>query len=571
MKSRSSFKLVLRLLADYPKRTVAVMCCQLFAGFAEGIGIAALMPVLSYFFQGKAASSGSRMAEIVDAVFAWLHLPVTLVTLLLFVAVAFLLKTALVFLSTIQVGYATAYVARDFRRRLINAYVTAEWPFFVRNASGTQAFAVTAEAQGASMTYAETCNIAATLLRVLIYLAFAAMLSWQVALAAVVCGGGTFLLLGFLVDIARKTARRQIVLLNSISRRLIDGLSGIKVLKAMGREASLFELLKYDVKNVMKAQRIAVIAKRGLSDMHEVLLVLMLCVGMYFSRDFITANVESAFVMIVLFAKTIREVNSLQKVWHTISECIASYTSISDKIKLAGEHSEGYVGGNTPSFEKEIQFHKVDFSYTPDHPILEQVDLTVSAGSMIAIVGPSGTGKTTLIDLIAGLMCPVSGEIRVDGQPLATLDMHQWRRMIGYVQQENKLFRDSLLANMTMGEVNPDMDRVRKALEMADAWGFVSQMKDGVNTVAGEGGARLSGGQRQRIAIARALYQSQKILLLDEITASLDRVAEAEICRVIASLKGQLTIISISHQAGLVEVADCVYRLENGKLCLGER
>jgi ATP-binding cassette, subfamily C, bacterial len=558
------YKVITKLLMQYPKRTVLVLLCQLVGGLVEGLGIAAVLPVFSLLFSGEA--SDGLLTQIVERVFHFFHMPLQIETLLGFVIAAFLLKASLLFVSALQMGFATAYVARDLRQKLIYAYAAAKWPYFIRHSAGTQAYSVAAESQFASFAYTESCQLLAAGMRVMIYIFFAILVSWKVALAAMVSGGVTFLLLGGLVRAARRAAKRQILLLNRISSRLSDGLSGMKVLKAMGLETRLFPLLKSDIKNVMRAQRTVVLTKHGLDNMHEVLLVILVCSGMYVMRDQLAINMEVTAVLVLFFAKTLREVNVLQKIWHKIAECSAGYCSVIHKISEAEIHNESFSGEKTPGFCSELELTDVSFAYSSEQTILNQVNLSIPFGSMIAIIGPSGTGKTTLIDLIAGLLLPVSGELRVDGIPLFELDMHQWRRMIGYVQQENKLFHDTLLSNITMGEEQPDLERVHSALRMADAWNFISQMEEGIHTVAGEGGARLSGGQRQRIAIARALYHSQKLLLLDEITASLDKEAEAEICRVIASLKGKMTIVSISHQKGIVEVADCVYRLENGTL-----
>jgi ATP-binding cassette, subfamily C, bacterial len=558
------YKVITKLLMQYPKRTVLVLLCQLVGGLVEGLGIAAVLPVFSLLFSGEA--SDGLLTQIVERVFHFFHMPLQIETLLGFVIAAFLLKASLLFVSALQMGFATAYVARDLRQKLIYAYAAAKWPYFIRHSAGTQAYSVAAESQFASFAYTESCQLLAAGMRVMIYIFFAILVSWKVALAAMVSGGVTFLLLGGLVRAARRAAKRQILLLNRISSRLSDGLSGMKVLKAMGLETRLFSLLKSDIKNVMRAQRTVVLTKHGLDNMHEVLLVILVCSGMYVMRDQLAINMEVTAVLVLFFAKTLREVNVLQKIWHKIAECSAGYCSVIHKISEAEIHNESFSGEKTPGFCSELELTDVSFAYSSEQTILNQVNLSIPFGSMIAIIGPSGTGKTTLIDLIAGLLLPVSGELRVDGIPLFELDMHQWRRMIGYVQQENKLFHDTLLSNITMGEEQPDLERVHSALRMADAWNFISQMEEGIHTVAGEGGARLSGGQRQRIAIARALYHSQKLLLLDEITASLDKEAEAEICRVIASLKGKMTIVSISHQKGIVEVADCVYRLENGTL-----
>jgi len=563
-KSLSLLPVMFQLLKRSPKRTAVVLVCQIFAGLLEGVGIAAVLPIFSLLFSG--GSPNSMLSKLLQQVFDLLHLPMRLEFLLLFVVVAFAMKALMLFLAAVQMGFATAYIAKDLRLGLIRSFARANWPYFVRSSAGAQTFSVTTEAQKASIAYTESCQLVAASLRVAVYILFSMMVSWKVAVAAMMCGGGAFVLLGSLVRMARRAGERQVRLFNRISSRLSDGLSGMKVLKAMGCEDSLFPLLQGDIKSLMKAQRTVVISKHGLNNMHELLLVVLVCAGMFLFREQMVSDMDVAAVLLLLFAKTLREVNVLQKIWHKIAECAANYLSILKKTEEAAEHRDLYSGKEMPSFNHSIAFSGVTFSYSAEREILRGVDLDVKVGSMVSIVGPSGTGKTTFIDLIAGLLQPELGKICVDGVPLQNLDMKQWRRMIGYVQQENKLFHDTLLSNITMGEGSPDMERVGAVLKMADAWGFVSDMEEGVHTIAGEGGARLSGGQRQRIAIARALYHSQKLLLLDEVTASLDEEAEAEICRVIASLKGMVTVVAISHQAGMMEIADQVYQLKNGKL-----
>jgi ATP-binding cassette subfamily C protein len=158
--------------------------------------------------------------------------------------------------------------------------------------------------------------------------------------------------------------------------------------------------------------------------------------------------------------------------------------------------------------------------------------------------------------------------VRIDDVDLADLDLRAWRRMIGYVPQENLLLHDSVLRNVTLDDPEVSEADVEYALRAAGAWDFVASLPEGVHTLVGERGSRFSGGQRQRITIARALAHRPRLLILDEATASLDPTTEAALCETLAGLRGSVTILTISHQPALVATADRVYRVEKGRASL---
>lgn len=184
------------------------------------------------------------------------------------------------------------------------------------------------------------------------------------------------------------------------------------------------------------------------------------------------------------------------------------------------------------------------------------------------LVGASGAGKTTVADLIIGLLRPQKGEIWIDKLALANVDLKSWRRMIGYVPQETLLLHDSVFNNITLGDPDLGADSVQNALRAAGALEFVEAMPQGLHSIVGERGGKLSGGQRQRIAIARALVHRPLLLILDEATSALDPDSESTIDRTLQKLRGKLTIIAISHQQTLIKSADRAYCIENGKAIL---
>ena len=173
-----------------------------------------------------------------------------------------------------------------------------------------------------------------------------------------------------------------------------------------------------------------------------------------------------------------------------------------------------------------------------------------------------------MVDLVTALLRPQEGEIWIDDLPLQRVDWRAWRRMIGYVPQDTLLLHDTVANNVTLGD--PELTRAdaEAALRAAGIWDLVSGLPEGLDTVVGERGGKLSGGQRQRVAIARALAHKPRLLILDEATSALDPETEAAICRTLEALRGDLTIIAISHQSPLVDVADRVYRMGDGTASL---
>ena len=269
-------------------------------------------------------------------------------------------------------------------------------------------------------------------------------------------------------------------------------------------------------------------------------------------------------VLALLFARTLQKAGQLQVFYQTVAVNQPAFAFVRSTIAAAEQAREPDLGGTTPRLTSAISLREVSFSYGRGN-VLEDVSMTLPAGSFIAVVGSSGAGKTTVADLILGLLRPQRGEVWIDDLPMNDIDVKAWRGVIGYVPQETFLFHDTVMANVALGE--PDMSRaeVETALRRAEGWEFIAALPEGMDTVVGERGARLSGGQRQRIAIARALVRGPALLILDEATTALDPETEAGIVVTVRRLAGRVTVLSISHQPAMREAADIVYRLDKGR------
>ncbi len=563
--ARQSIRLFRYFFAAYPLRSTIVLLALTVAALAEGVGVAALLPLISLVIDSE--GSGGALDIYVKQVFALVGLEVSLAGLLALIAVAMALKSLLILLAMAQVGYSAAHVAMDLRLTFIRALLEARWMHFVDRRPGDLASAVSVEPTRASTAYVSSCRVLAGGIQVLIYLMLSVTISWEVSVIAVVVGAVGMVVLNRLVAMSRRGGENQTELQKSFMTRLLQGLDGMKPLKAMARERSMGSLMEGDIKGLNHAQRTIVVTREALSESHEVIRAFAVAGGLYVFIAVWAQPADSLLVLALLFVRILQKVSQLQSHYQLAAINQPAFAFLRSTIAAAEEAREPDQGSQPPRLMSAISFRNVSFSYGCEK-VLDGISMTLPAGAFIAVVGPSGAGKTTVSDLVIGLLRPQQGEVWVDDLPMADIDSKAWRGMIGYVPQETFLFHDSLMANVTLGDKDFSRTEVETALRRAEAWAFVAALPDGMNTVVGERGARLSGGQRQRIAIARALIRDPVLLILDEATTALDPETEAGIVTTIQRLSGKVTVLSISHQPAMRAAADIVYRLEKGRAVL---
>jgi ATP-binding cassette subfamily C protein len=275
-------------------------------------------------------------------------------------------------------------------------------------------------------------------------------------------------------------------------------------------------------------------------------------------------------VMIFIFARLLPKFSVMQQTAQQFINALPCFKAVDQMRQRFEAAEEGcrLSSAKPVVLKKGVDLRRASFRYDDEQGVyaLRGMNLFIPAGSITALVGPSGGGKSTLADLLLGLFVPEKGEILIDDEPLNGERIISWRNCVGYVPQETFLFHDTVRGNLLWAQPEANENELWQALHLAAADRFVAALPKGLDTVVGDRGMRLSGGERQRIALARAVLRKPTLLLLDEATSALDTKSETQIQKAVEKLHGQMTIVVIAHRLSTVQKADRIWVLDNGQV-----
>ncbi len=545
-----------------------VLFCLIVAGAFEAISMSTMLPMATEISGGLQENSSQLNITIMEAIRS-IGLEPTLAVLILIVSGAMVARTILSFFALTYAGYSVAVVNANLRRRLLNALFAANWSYFTSLPAGQIANAFSNNATRAGHAYYVAAQTISNSLQAIVYVAVAFLVSPRLAIAGIVFGTVAAATLSGLITLGRRAGYKQTDRTAELVTHLSDALGNIKPIKTMNRQKHFLAYSAQKIRSLKRALTNQAIAREGLYWGGDLLSAIVIGGCLYVATIYWGLPLAELAVMGVLFFQSISIILKLQRRYQKVAELESAYVRTHEQIAELESNVELDAGRDTPSLEKGIRFDRVSFAHS-NTPVIHGASLTVKAGGITVFQGPSGAGKTTLVDLMLGLHKPDSGTISIDDKAIDEISMTAWRGMVGYVPQELSLLHGTVRTNISMGDDTISDEKIIAALKRAGGATLLSDLSHGLDTDVGEMGLKLSGGQRQRISLARALVLEPKLLVLDEVTSALDPQTEKQICASVSELAGAHTIVVITHRPAWVDVATDLYTIERGVVSSGK-
>lgn len=550
-------------------RMYLIYVLGIIASVSEGIGILMLLPLLQSLDNDPTSNEfESVINEILYGLINFLGFSDSILSILLLISTAFLIKGIITFFALGLTATLIGQLLKEIKVKLFSLYSKMTFSYFSSKNTGDLINLINEQPTRSLEAFKQLSLLGSHFINTLVLMTLAFLMTFSFGLMAL--GLGFLLLLLFLrmnsyvQNLSRVAAEENGIL----TKWLIQTLHGFKYLISTNQISSFKKYIDNSISVLTSTQIKSGVAAAFTQSVREPIAVLFIMLIVYVQIFIFNLRLEPILVSIALFYRALNSTLAVQSAFQGTFQHIGSMELVHNEFinQLKNKSEDGHT--RIDKFTKGIYFKNVDFKYSnSEKGALNNISLKIPIKSSIAIVGESGAGKTTLVDMITLTNKPKAGKILIDNKPSIELNKSSWRDKIGYVSQDTLIFDDSIGNNISMWKnFENNETELRDAAKKANILEFIESLPDGFNTLVGDRGILLSGGQKQRIFIARELYRKPDILILDEATSSLDSESEKSIQESIELLKGKITVIVIAHRLSTIKNVDMIYLLQKGEI-----
>lgn len=482
------------------------------------------------------------------------------------------LKTGFAYLAAYETIYIRNGVVRDIRRKIFAKILSLPLPFFSEERKGDIISRMTGDVQEVEASIMSSLEMFfQSPILILVYLSAMLFMSWELTLFVFIMlplmGG----LIGKVGKNLKRHSREGQNKMGEILSLMEETLSGLRIIKAFNAEDKINRKFSDENESYRRIQN-RLMRRRSLAHpMSEFLGTIVIVTVLWFGGTLILNHTGSLtapefIAYIALFYSIINPAKNLTNAYYSIQKGLAAMDRIDDILVARSSITESPEPVEINEFKDCIEYNHVWFSYNENKTVLQDISLTIPKGQTVALVGQSGSGKSTFVDLLPRFYDVQQGEIKIDGTDIRKMYFYNLRELMGNVNQDPILFNDTIYNNIAFGVENATREEVEQAAKIANAHDFIMQSEHGYQTVIGDRGSKLSGGQRQRLSIARAVLKNPPIMILDEATSALDTESEKLVQEALDNLMRNRTSIVIAHRLSTIKNADLICVFHEGKI-----
>jgi len=453
----------------------------------------------------------------------------------------------------------------NLRDSLYKAVARADWEKLAASKQADTINLFTSQCSQVSHGVTEIIHLISSMVSSVMQLVIAVWLSLPVTVFVLICGSAFVLMFKRMFRISKQYGEELIRLNRNMYSELFNQLRSIKEVRSYGVQKEHAQLFG-DISNSFRTAKMRFVRLRAVPQViyscaaaAMIGIIFIVCVLMF---DMDTARLM---VLVYVFMRLWPVFSSLYGRIQSINTSVPALEKLEEALEMLSRDDDADENAAPMPFEKAIEFKNVSFAYQgSEETVLKNASFTLPKGTITALVGRSGAGKTTIADLLLGFLYPTSGEILIDGAPLTRENLPAWRHALGYIPQEPLIINASVRENLNRFHPSATDDDMIEALKKAQAWDFVKNMKDSLDTTLGDQGVRLSGGERQRIVLARVLLGHPRLIIMDEATSAMDYESETAVRKAVMALDQDITIVIIAHRLATVRTAKYAMVVENG-------
>jgi ABC-type multidrug transport system fused ATPase/permease subunit len=557
-------------LGQYKLAYVMIVLVILASGILETFTVASFFPLFSSLLTDSPTEVGGILG-IVIAAGKILPIPNPMVAAAVPLIVMFVMKAIFAWLQDVLIARRGSKVLYRVKKQMIERYAGAQYQYHLDSQQGTMIYNLLSASFSVQGVLTTGANMVAMLFKTLAIAALLVSVLPLAAIATAVLAGAYFWGMHYLSKrvIYHLSARNTMASVEQtvIATEFLSGFRQIITCRAARRWLERFDRQNRTYTDLVVKEQLWSFTPRHIMELSALGLMLGLIMSLRASNPdrFVSEGLPTLGVLTVALVRLLPGVTSLSSNWMSVMgqlpilERVHQVVTGSIPMRKDGFRTLG-------SFEKAISFEHVSFAYNEREPLFNGLNLTFEKGKVTAIVGPSGAGKTSIVNLILGLFEPTQGRITVDGVSLQEFKQESWLGKIGFVSQDLFMYHASIADNIRFDRDGHSLEATNNAAKVANAHGFISVLPQGYDTVVGDRGMTLSGGQQQRLAIARAMLETPEILIFDEATSSLDTISEQQVQDAIDKVATDRTVIIIAHRLSTIRHADKIIVIDNGQV-----